>query len=62
MLLRFLQLIADGAPVTNAGLAVGYQSAGAFVAAFRRVFGVAPGKYLGKERGNDVIPSKAKDP
>lgn len=46
MLLRALQLLADGASVTRAGIAVGYESTSAFVASFRRVFGVTPGKYF----------------
>ncbi len=48
-LLRALQLLADGASVTRAGITVGYGSTSAFVAAFRRVFGRTPGKYFRPE-------------
>jgi AraC-like DNA-binding protein/quercetin dioxygenase-like cupin family protein len=37
--------LSAGAPVTEAALDAGYQSASAFVAAFRRAFGVTPGRY-----------------
>ncbi len=45
-LLHGLQRLADGASVTEAGLAAGYEGTSAFVAAFRRAFGVTPGKYF----------------
>jgi AraC-like DNA-binding protein/quercetin dioxygenase-like cupin family protein len=37
--------LSAGAPVTEAALDAGYASASAFVAAFRRAFGVTPGRY-----------------
>jgi AraC-like DNA-binding protein/quercetin dioxygenase-like cupin family protein len=37
--------LSAGAPVTEAALDAGYQSASAFVAAFKRAFGVTPGRY-----------------
>lgn len=37
--------LSAGAPVTEAALDAGYQSASAFIAAFKRVFGVTPGRY-----------------
>jgi AraC-like DNA-binding protein len=40
--------LSAGAPVTEAALDAGYQSASAFVAAFRRAFGVTPGRYRGR--------------
>lgn len=43
---RAVQLLADGATVTNAAIAVGYESTSAFVAAFRRATGVTPGRYF----------------
>lgn len=55
MLLRSLQLLADGAPVTTVGLAVGYQSTSAFVASFRRVFGTTPGRYFKTRRTEDPV-------
>jgi AraC-like DNA-binding protein/quercetin dioxygenase-like cupin family protein len=37
--------LSAGASVTAAGLEAGYQSPSAFIAAFRRAFGVTPGRY-----------------
>jgi AraC-like DNA-binding protein len=45
-LLRALVLLAEGTPVTNVALAVGYESPSAFVAAFRRALGATPGRYF----------------
>jgi AraC-like DNA-binding protein len=40
-----MQLLADGATVTAAGLATGYATTSAFVQAFRREVGVTPGAF-----------------
>lgn len=45
-LVRAMTQLANGASVTAAGLAVGYASTSAFVAAFRRTVGVTPGRYV----------------
>lgn len=37
--------LSNGAPVTEAALDAGYQSASAFIAAFKRTFGSTPGRY-----------------
>jgi AraC-like DNA-binding protein/quercetin dioxygenase-like cupin family protein len=37
--------LSKGAPVTEAALECGYQSASAFIAAFKRTFGSTPGRY-----------------
>jgi len=37
--------LSAGAPVTEAALDAGYQSASAFIAAFKRAFGVTPARY-----------------
>jgi len=37
--------LSEGATVTDAALAAGYQSASAFITAFRRIFGVTPSRY-----------------
>jgi AraC-like DNA-binding protein/quercetin dioxygenase-like cupin family protein len=37
--------LSAGAPVTSAALDAGYQSASAFIAAFKRAFGVTPARY-----------------
>jgi AraC-like DNA-binding protein len=42
-----LPLLAEGLPVTVVAHRVGYGSASAFVAAFRRAVGVPPGRYFG---------------
>ncbi len=47
---RAMKCLANGDSVTAAGLAAGYSSTSAFVAAFRRTVGVTPGRYVkGKE-------------
>lgn len=45
-LLRGLERLAAGDPVTRVALDVGYESASAFVAAFRRALGTSPGRYF----------------
>jgi AraC-like DNA-binding protein/quercetin dioxygenase-like cupin family protein len=44
-LLHALRLLASGEPVTNVALAVGYESASAFIAMFKRELGVTPSRY-----------------
>lgn len=44
-LLRALELLAAGQPVTAIALDLGYDNVSAFIALFRRVFGVTPGRY-----------------
>ncbi|WDZ95923.1 helix-turn-helix transcriptional regulator [Herbaspirillum sp. WKF16] len=45
-LLRALELLAAGESVTAIALELGYDNASAFIALFRRTFGVTPGRYL----------------
>jgi AraC-like DNA-binding protein len=45
-LLASLELIALGEPVKAAAAAAGFASASAYVAAFRKMFGVAPARYF----------------
>ncbi|VVO18815.1 AraC family transcriptional regulator [Pseudomonas fluorescens] len=45
-LLRALELLAAGKPVTGIALDVGYDNVSAFIAMFRRSFGVTPGRYF----------------
>jgi AraC-like DNA-binding protein len=45
-LLRALELLAAGEPVTSVALELGYDNASAFIALFRRSFGTTPGRYL----------------
>ncbi|MEQ9721305.1 AraC family transcriptional regulator [Yersinia alsatica] len=44
-LLRALELLAAGKPVTAIALGLGYDNVSAFIALFRRVFGTTPGRY-----------------
>lgn len=44
-LLHAMSLLAEGKSVTEVGLAIGYDSTSAFVAAFRRAFGTTPGQF-----------------
>ncbi|ABO57765.1 MULTISPECIES: AraC family transcriptional regulator [Burkholderia] len=44
-LLRALEKIADGAPVTTIALDLGYDNVSAFIDMFRRATGTTPGKY-----------------
>jgi AraC-like DNA-binding protein len=41
-----MELLADGASVTDAGQGVGYATTSAFIAAFRRVTGATPGRFV----------------
>ncbi|VWD49761.1 AraC family transcriptional regulator [Burkholderia lata] len=45
VLLRALERIVDGAPVTTIGLDLGYDNARAFIDMFRRALGATPGRY-----------------
>lgn len=45
-LLRALEMMAAGQPVTTVALDVGYDSPSAFIAMFRRVLGVSPARYF----------------
>ncbi len=45
-LLRALELLAAGVPVTSVALESGYDNASAFIAMFRRHLGTTPGRYL----------------
>jgi AraC-like DNA-binding protein len=46
-IIRAIPLLAKGSSVTEAALAVGYDSLSAFSTLFRHLVGVAPGQYLG---------------
>lgn len=45
-LLRALEKIADGVPVTTIALDLGYDNVSAFIDMFRRALGTTPGKYM----------------
>ena len=44
-ILRALELLATGQPVTTIALDLGYDNVSAFIAMFKRVMGVTPGRY-----------------
>jgi AraC-like DNA-binding protein len=45
-LLRALEKLADGVPVTTVALDLGYDNVSAFIDMFRRAMGTTPGKYM----------------
>ncbi|ARQ00382.1 AraC family transcriptional regulator [Pseudorhodoplanes sinuspersici] len=45
-LLRSLEMLTENTPVTSVALDLGYDSISAFIALFRRTFGVTPGEYV----------------
>jgi AraC-like DNA-binding protein len=45
-LMRALELLAAGQPVTAVALDLGYDNVSAFIALFRRTFGITPGRYF----------------
>lgn len=45
-LVKAVERLAEGAPVTNVALDLGYESPSAFIAMFRREMGTTPGRYL----------------
>jgi AraC-like DNA-binding protein len=49
-LLRGLELLASGEPVTSVALDLGYETPSAFIAMFRRALGTSPGRYFRSER------------
>lgn len=49
-LMRAQELLAAGTPVTTVALDLGYETVSAFIAMFRRAFGVTPTHYFGKLR------------
>ncbi|CAM3690706.1 AraC family transcriptional regulator [Bordetella tumulicola] len=49
-LLRGLELLAAGKPVTAIALDLGYDNVSAFIALFRRTFGMTPGQYAAAMR------------
>ncbi|WP_250469240.1 helix-turn-helix transcriptional regulator [Caballeronia sp. GAFFF2] len=49
-MLRSLERVADGAPVTTIALELGYENISAFIDVFRRTFGTTPGRYMAMKR------------
>jgi AraC-like DNA-binding protein/quercetin dioxygenase-like cupin family protein len=50
-----IRLLADGVSVTAAGHRVGYATPSAFVAAFRRVTGISPGRYFARSNSRSIV-------
>ena len=50
-LLRALEILASGAPVTDAALTVGFETPSAFIAMFRRTMGATPARYFRRDDG-----------
>lgn len=53
-LLRALEMLAAGAPVSNVALDLGYASASAFIGLFRRTFGATPAAWRQQLAGNQM--------
>lgn len=52
-LMRALEKLAAGEAVTTIAFDLGYETVSAFITAFRRSFGVTPGRYPGARAGGD---------
>lgn len=50
-MMRALELLADGAPVTSVALDLGYDSVSAFIALFKRMLGSTPMAYFARRPG-----------
>ncbi|MCC6241650.1 MAG: helix-turn-helix transcriptional regulator [Gemmatimonadaceae bacterium] len=65
-LVHAMTLLADGHSVTAVGLATGYATTSAFVAAFRRDVGVSPGRYASATQGgithSEITPTAFRAP
>ncbi|MFE3444853.1 helix-turn-helix domain-containing protein [Nocardia sp. NPDC059180] len=55
-----LVMLAEGRPVSRVAHDVGYGTASAFLAAFRRTVGTSPGRYLGRH-GADLVAGATAD-
>ncbi|MEV6964055.1 helix-turn-helix transcriptional regulator [Hamadaea sp. NPDC051192] len=51
-----LPLLGDGLPVSRVARAVGYQTASAFITAFRRGTGITPAAYFGGNDAQEAVP------
>lgn len=51
-LLRAVELLRQGVPVTEVALTVGYESVSAFISIFRKEYGVTPGAYVNAPRSD----------
>lgn len=53
-LLKALEALGSGEPVTTVALDLGYESPSAFIAMFRRAFGMPPGRYFAQRKGRSA--------
>ncbi len=61
-LLRALEMLAAGTPVTTVALDVGYDNVSAFIAVFRKTFGVTPTRYFGRGQTEPEGPTSPPGP
>jgi AraC-like DNA-binding protein/quercetin dioxygenase-like cupin family protein len=61
-LMTSLELLGENRPVTEVALAVGYEDTSAFIAAFRRYFGVTPKRYFNNKDRQRVALNHEKPP
>ncbi|MEA1676277.1 helix-turn-helix transcriptional regulator [Nitrospirillum sp. BR 11163] len=54
-ILLALQRMADGAPVQQVALDLGYESASSFVTMFRKALGSPPAQYMARQRGAEPL-------
>lgn len=54
-LLAAFSRLAQGDSVTEVSLAMGYQNTSAFIAIFKTVFGITPGKYFHNQKSSSII-------
>ncbi|WP_044562680.1 helix-turn-helix domain-containing protein [Azospirillum sp. B4] len=52
-----LQRMAEGAPVQQVALDLGYESASSFVTMFRKVLGAPPAQYMARQHGGEKLKS-----
>ncbi|MEF2070561.1 AraC family transcriptional regulator [Consotaella aegiceratis] len=57
-LLRALEMLADGTPVTTIAFDLGYGSVSAFIALFKRTFGTTPAAYAARRPVEDLGSTK----
>jgi AraC-like DNA-binding protein len=52
-LMRAVEMLAAGTPVTTIALSLGYDNVSAFIAMFRRVHGVTPARFMASRSAHD---------
>ena len=54
-LLKSLEFLSEGRPVGDVSFELGYETPSAFIAMFRKAFGVTPGRYFGRDAGASSV-------